>query len=146
MSDKKKSSSTAVNLIAGGTAGLFEALCCHPLDTIKVRMQLHRKSGIVKNPGFITTGISIAKKEGVTGLYKGLGAVVMGIIPKMAIRFSSYEFYRGLLKDPNTGVITTGSTFWQVLVLVSLKLVLLLIQWRLLKLDYKLNITQCLIL
>lgn len=142
MSDKKKSSSTAVNLIAGGTAGLFEALCCHPLDTIKVRMQLHRKSGIVKNPGFITTGISIAKKEGVTGLYKGLGAVVMGIIPKMAIRFSSYEFYRGLLKVS----LQLVQLFWQVLVLVSLKLVLLLIQWRLLKLDYKLNITQCLIL
>ena len=33
------------DLIAGGTAGLFEALCCHPLDTIKVRMQLYRKSG-----------------------------------------------------------------------------------------------------
>ncbi|CCH40587.1 Calcium-binding mitochondrial carrier protein [Wickerhamomyces ciferrii] len=109
-SDKKRSSSTAVNLIAGGTAGLFEALCCHPLDTIKVRMQLHRKSGIVKNPGFITTGVSIAKKEGLTGLYKGLGAVVIGIIPKMAIRFSSYEFYRTLLKD-QSGQISTGSTF-----------------------------------
>ncbi|ODV70989.1 mitochondrial succinate-fumarate transporter [Cyberlindnera jadinii NRRL Y-1542] len=110
MSQKKKSSSTAVNLISGGTAGLFEALCCHPLDTIKVRMQLHRKSGAVKNPGFVTTGIQIAKKEGITGLYKGLGAVVIGIIPKMAIRFSSYEFYRGLLKDEN-GNISTGSTF-----------------------------------
>lgn len=109
-SNKKKSSSTAVNLIAGGTAGLFEALCCHPLDTIKVRMQLHRKSGLVKNPGFITTGVTIAKKEGITGLYKGLGAVVMGIIPKMAIRFSSYEFYRSLLKTPD-GSISTGSIF-----------------------------------
>lgn len=106
----KKSSSTAVNLISGGTAGLFEALCCHPLDTIKVRMQLHRKTGMVKNPGFITTGIQIARKEGITGLYKGLGAVVIGIIPKMAIRFSSYEFYRGLLKRPD-GSISTSSTF-----------------------------------
>lgn len=107
---KNSSSSTAVNLISGGTAGLFEALCCHPLDTIKVRMQLHKKSGLVKNPGFITTGIQIAKKEGVTGLYKGLGAVVIGIIPKMAIRFSSYEFYRGLLTNAD-GSVSTGSTF-----------------------------------
>lgn len=111
MSSKKKSSSTAVNLIAGGTAGLFEALCCHPLDTIKVRMQLHKKTGLIKNPGFITTGVTIAKKEGITGLYKGLGAVVIGIIPKMAIRFSSYEFYRGLLTDKATGKISTGKTF-----------------------------------
>lgn len=110
MSKDTKPSSTAVNLIAGGTAGLFEALCCHPLDTIKVRMQLHRKTGTVKNPGFITTGIKIASKEGITGLYKGLGAVVVGIIPKMAIRFSSYEFYRGFLKAPD-GSISTGATF-----------------------------------
>lgn len=109
-SSKKKSSSTAVNLISGGTAGLFEALCCHPLDTIKVRMQLHRKAGLIKNPGFVTTGITITKKEGFTGLYKGLGAVVIGIIPKMAIRFSSYEFYRNLLRD-SQGNISTGATF-----------------------------------
>lgn len=72
---------------------LFEALCCHPLDTIKVRMQLYRKSG-QKPPGFIKTGINIVQKEGFLSLYKGLGAVVIGIVPKMAIRFSSYEFYR----------------------------------------------------
>jgi solute carrier family 25 citrate transporter 1 len=108
---QKKTSSPGVTLIAGGTAGLFEALCCHPLDTIKVRMQLHRKTGLIKNPGFISTGVGIAKKEGATGLYKGLGAVVLGIIPKMAIRFSSYEFYRGLLTDKTTGKISTGAIF-----------------------------------
>jgi Mitochondrial carrier protein len=32
------------HLIAGGSAGLVEACTCHPLDTIKVRMQLS-KSG-----------------------------------------------------------------------------------------------------
>lgn len=34
----KKSLST--HLVAGGCAGLVEAMVCHPLDTIKVRMQL----------------------------------------------------------------------------------------------------------
>lgn len=108
MSDRSKNS-TAVNLISGGTAGLFEALVCHPLDTIKVRMQLHKKGGL-KNPGFITTGVKIATKEGFAGLYKGLGAVVIGIIPKMAIRFSSYEQYRTLLKDSD-GNISTFNIF-----------------------------------
>jgi solute carrier family 25 citrate transporter 1 len=32
------------HLVAGGSAGLIEACTCHPLDTIKVRMQLS-KSG-----------------------------------------------------------------------------------------------------
>lgn len=30
------------HLVAGGAAGLMEACTCHPLDTIKVRMQLSK--------------------------------------------------------------------------------------------------------
>lgn len=108
MSEKKKGGSIT-DLVAGGTAGLFEALCCHPLDTIKVRMQLYKKSG-QKPPGFIRTGVNIVQKETFLSLYKGLGAVVLGIVPKMGIRFQSYEFYRSLLKDQE-GKISTGSTF-----------------------------------
>lgn len=97
------------DLIAGGTAGLFEALCCHPLDTVKVRMQLYKKSG-QKPPGFVKTGINIVKNEAFFSLYKGLGAVVIGIVPKMALRFTSYEFYRSLLYEPD-GSISTSNTF-----------------------------------
>ncbi|ODV95393.1 hypothetical protein PACTADRAFT_50120 [Pachysolen tannophilus NRRL Y-2460] len=114
MSTNKQKKNPAVDLLAGGTAGLFEALCCHPLDTIKVRMQLYRRvSGIqgTKPPGFIKTGVTIASKEGFSSLYKGLGAVVIGIVPKMGIRFSTYEFYRSLLRDKQTGNISTGGTF-----------------------------------
>ncbi|ABN66822.1 mitochondrial succinate-fumarate transporter [Scheffersomyces stipitis CBS 6054] len=106
---KPKKGRGLTDLVAGGTAGLFEALCCHPLDTIKVRMQLYRKSG-KKPPGFVSTGINIARKEGFFSLYKGLGAVVIGIVPKMGIRFQSYEFYRSLLYAPD-GSITTAQTF-----------------------------------
>lgn len=114
--EKKKSKNAAIDLIAGGTAGLFEALCCHPLDTIKVRMQLSNKSGAmkdgvpVKQLGFIQTGVQIAKRETPLGLYKGLGAVVTGIIPKMSIRFSSYEFYKKQLTSAD-GSISVGNTF-----------------------------------
>lgn len=118
MSDKKKSKNAAVDLIAGGTAGLFEALCCHPLDTIKVRMQLSSKQGKkgpdgkpVKSLGFIGTGLQIAKRETPLGLYKGLGAVVTGIIPKMSIRFSSYEFYKKHLTPTDGSKISTMNNF-----------------------------------
>ena len=72
-------------------------------------MQLYKKSG-QKPPGFIKTGVNIVQKEGFLSLYKGLGAVVIGIVPKMAIRFSSYEFYRSFFLDEN-GKISTGKTF-----------------------------------
>ncbi|KAK6341266.1 hypothetical protein TWF696_008350 [Orbilia brochopaga] len=102
--DKPKAT-TAVHLIAGGGAGLCEALTCHPLDTIKVRMQLSRRRRApgVKPRGFIKTGVEIVRRETPLGLYKGLGAVVMGIVPKMAIRFSSFETYKGWGTNPATG-------------------------------------------
>ncbi|KAL1965711.1 hypothetical protein VTN77DRAFT_5211 [Rasamsonia byssochlamydoides] len=109
----KKPASAATNLIAGGGAGMMEALVCHPLDTIKVRMQLSRRAKApgVKPRGFISTGVEIVRKETALGLYKGLGAVLGGIIPKMAIRFTSYEYYKQLLADKETGAISRKSTF-----------------------------------
>lgn len=50
-----------------------------------------------KSQNFIMTGVGIVQREGFPSLYKGLGAVVTGIVPKMAIRFSSFEYYKGLL-------------------------------------------------
>jgi solute carrier family 25 citrate transporter 1 len=45
----------------------------------------------LKPLGFFATGKQIAARETPLGLYKGLGAVVSGIVPKMAIRFASFE-------------------------------------------------------
>ncbi|KAF3938269.1 Mitoferrin [Dactylella cylindrospora] len=103
--DGRPKATTAVHLIAGGGAGLCEALTCHPLDTIKVRMQLSRRRRApgVKPRGFVQTGVDIVKRETPLGLYKGLGAVVMGIVPKMAIRFSSFEIYKGWGTNAETG-------------------------------------------
>jgi solute carrier family 25 (mitochondrial citrate transporter), member 1 len=61
--------------------------------------------------GFIRTGVEIVKKETPLALYKGLGAVLTGIVPKMAIRFTSFEKYKQLLADSN-GVVSARSTFF----------------------------------
>jgi len=82
-------------------------------DTIKVRMQLSkrgRQPGLAKR-GFIKTGVEIVKKETALGLYKGLGAVLTGIVPKMAIRFTSFEWYKQLLADKQTGVVSGQALF-----------------------------------
>jgi solute carrier family 25 citrate transporter 1 len=92
MSNQKKERNLAMHLISGGIAGFCEALTCHPLDTIKVRLQLRGKNQPAQS--FIRVGIDIVRKESFLALYKGLGAVVTGIVPKMAIRFSSFEFFK----------------------------------------------------
>lgn len=60
--------------------------------------------------GFIKTGAEIVKRETPLGLYKGLGAVLTGIVPKMAIRFTSYEWYKQLLANKD-GSVSGQSTF-----------------------------------
>lgn len=56
-------------------------------------MQLRKQS-----LNFLEVGLQICKKEGMFALYKGLGAVITGIVPKMAIRFSSFQFYSNNLQ------------------------------------------------
>ncbi|KAG8916849.1 hypothetical protein FRC02_003514 [Tulasnella sp. 418] len=112
MSDKRQVG-FATHITAGGIAGMAEALACQPLDTIKVRMQLS-KSGLrpgTKPRGFIATGAQIVQRETPLALYKGLGAVLSGIVPKMAIRFASFETYKSSLADKSTGKTRTGMVF-----------------------------------
>jgi len=85
-----------MHLIAGGSAGLVESTCCHPLDTIKTRMQLRATAGSTIGP--IQTATRIVTNEGFFALYKGLTAVWAGIIPKMMTRFTSFEMYKDFLR------------------------------------------------
>ena len=76
-------------------------------------MQLSRRARVKGAPkrGFIKTGTDIVKRETPLALYKGLGAVVTGIVPKMAIRFTSFEAYKKLLADKETGLVSAKATF-----------------------------------
>lgn len=46
---------------------------------------------------FVGVGLKIVQKESPLALYKGLGAVTAGIVPKMAIRFTTFQFYKDLM-------------------------------------------------
>ncbi|KAL3757481.1 hypothetical protein ACHAWU_006688 [Discostella pseudostelligera] len=54
---------------------------------------------VVAPLGPFGTARRIIQREGPLALYKGLTAVYTGIIPKMAIRFVSFEYYRDVLGD-----------------------------------------------
>jgi solute carrier family 25 citrate transporter 1 len=191
-SDAPKKKHPLQHLIAGGCAGFVESTICHPLDTIKTRMQLRKnqsgegvKKAVVKmrssfaepalrlkhslqdphllnkvgmrgglhepglklataaatasastltaadataaaaasaaarpvakvtiqptTPGTVSatlgpfgTARRIVQREGFFALYKGLTAVWTGIIPKMAIRFLSFEQYREVMMNYNS--------------------------------------------
>lgn len=175
--ENNKKKNPLQHLLAGGCAGLVESSICHPLDTIKTRMQLRRQStsvekvvvkmrnsmmdpalrlqnslkdpvlktvgaggaGAIHEPGLhlgeqaarnatnitmhphtvqaplgpIGTARRIVEREGFRALYKGLTAVYTGIIPKMAVRFLSFEQYREALTPVASpyGFSTSAITF-----------------------------------
>ena len=76
-----------------------------------MQLSTRQRAPGTKRRGFIATGAQIIKKETPLGLYKGLGAVLSGIIPKMAIRFTSYEQYKQLLAN-KSGEVTAAANFF----------------------------------
>lgn len=65
--------------------------------TIRIQHSLKtsKAGSVVSAPlGPWGTARRIVQREGVMALYKGLTAVWMGIVPKMAIRFVSFEQYK----------------------------------------------------
>lgn len=89
-------------LIAGGFGGICTTIIGHPFDTIKVRMQA--VPGLYINTFDAT--LKILKHEGATGLYKGMNAQLIGIVPIYALSILSYESGKKLLikndKDEQT--------------------------------------------
>ena len=77
-----------------------------------------------KPRGFIATGVSVVKRETPLALYKGLGAVLAGIVPKMAIRFASFETYKSWLADKETGKTSVGRIFFGTTFLLRYELLL----------------------
>ena len=81
------------NLGLGGLAGTVAATVCYPLDTIRRRMQMRGQMYRNQADAFVT----IWKKEGVVGFYRGWAANTIKVVPQNAIRFVTYEMLKGLL-------------------------------------------------
>lgn len=73
------------NFIAGFAYGMTTVAVGQPLDTIKTRMQAVDKSTA------IDTGLSIFKKEGIAGLYRGGLVLVLGASLIRSAQFGVYE-------------------------------------------------------
>jgi solute carrier family 25 citrate transporter 1 len=82
---------------AGNEPGLRMTASANPSVTTVVRAG-GKTAGpappVVATMGPIGTAKRIVQREGFLALYKGLTAVYTGIIPKMAIRFVSFEQYK----------------------------------------------------
>jgi len=80
------------HLLAGALAGFAEVSICHPLDTIKTRLQLSQRRNSI-----YSLVVNMIRRESPLAFYKGYTAVALGIVPKTAFRFSCFNHFRSRL-------------------------------------------------
>ncbi|RDB17609.1 putative mitochondrial carrier C19G12.05 [Hypsizygus marmoreus] len=83
------------SLFAGATAGAIEAFITYPTEFVKTRSQFGGKR---ESPIAIIR--ETLKTKGVTGLYSGCSALVVGNAMKAGVRFVSYDHFKQMLADP----------------------------------------------
>lgn len=75
--------------IAGASSGFVAGIVVCPLDVVKTRVQALGMNS--RYQGFFGAFKTIAREEGVRGLYRGVVPVMVGYLPTWAIYFTVYE-------------------------------------------------------
>jgi solute carrier family 25 (mitochondrial 2-oxodicarboxylate transporter), member 21 len=76
-------------------AGGMEGIAVQPFDMVKTRHQLNSSA----NEGVYRTLRSIYKEGGFPRFYRGVGAELVGIVPKSSGMYATYEIVRRKLLD-----------------------------------------------
>lgn len=84
-------------LIAGISAAVVAGVCTHPVDLIKVRMQLRQSSD---RAGILRTGMNVMRAEGAQGLLDGLSGNVMRQTFMVGSRLGAYNVLKCHYEDP----------------------------------------------
>uniref|UniRef100_A0A671RME7 Mitochondrial carnitine/acylcarnitine carrier protein-like n=1 Tax=Sinocyclocheilus anshuiensis TaxID=1608454 RepID=A0A671RME7_9TELE len=96
---KVHSKQMIVNFVAGGVGGVCLLFTGHPLDTIKVRLQTQE---CVVYRGTYDCLRKTVSKEGIFGLYKGMGVLLASVTPMMALNFFGFGLGKELLQRDRT--------------------------------------------
>ncbi|KAG5533440.1 hypothetical protein RHGRI_027566 [Rhododendron griersonianum] len=86
-----------IRLVGGGLAGITAASVTYPLDLVRTR--LAAQTNVTYYRGIWHALHTITREEGASGLYKGLGATLLGVGPNLAISFSVYDSLRSHWKS-----------------------------------------------
>ncbi|XP_060175475.1 mitochondrial adenine nucleotide transporter ADNT1-like isoform X2 [Lycium barbarum] len=86
------SADLCIRLVGGGFAGITVASLTYPLDLVRTR--LAAQTNVIYYRGIWHALQTISREEGIVGLYKGMGATLLGVGPNLAISFSVYDTVR----------------------------------------------------
>ncbi|GBF89050.1 hypothetical protein Rsub_01767 [Raphidocelis subcapitata] len=77
---------------AGGMAGLVACTAAYPLDLVRTRLAAQTSGHYYR--GIAGSLARIVRDEGPAGLYRGLGATLVQVVPSLALSFTVYETAR----------------------------------------------------
>ncbi|XP_067013535.2 mitochondrial carnitine/acylcarnitine carrier protein isoform X1 [Anabrus simplex] len=112
--EKKPPVNLGKYLISGGVGGVCTVVTGHPLDTLKVRLQTMPRPGPGEEPLYKGTWDCARKtvqKEGVKGLFKGMGAPVTAVSPIFAICFFGFGVGKRLIQKHPDEQLTLPKIF-----------------------------------
>ncbi|KAK3500266.1 mitochondrial carrier domain-containing protein [Neurospora hispaniola] len=88
-------SDSQFNALAGAVGGFMSGVVTCPLDVIKTKLQAQGAGQHVGQPrmynGLVGTAKVIWRHEGIRGMYRGLGPIIMGYLPTWAVWFTVYN-------------------------------------------------------
>ncbi|EQC34114.1 hypothetical protein SDRG_08323 [Saprolegnia diclina VS20] len=91
--------------ICGGSAAVVAAIAIHPIDLVKVHLQLAGQTG--SNATAASVAKSVIAKEGVKGLYAGLSAAV---VRQMVYGTARLGMHRAISDSIQTARVEKGAT------------------------------------
>lgn len=104
-----RASDSQFHALAGAIGGFTSGITTCPLDVIKTKLQAqgglaHFQGGIhVGQPrmykGLFGTASVIWRDEGLRGMYRGLGPIVLGYLPTWAVWFTVYNKSKTMLSQ-----------------------------------------------
>jgi len=106
---KKETTSNFKSFTSGGVGGVAAVLVGHPFDLTKTRMQ-------TAPAGTYTGAMDVVKKtlarDGLRGMYRGMGPPIIGVTPIFALSFWSYDLGKKIVyaatPDRSSMQLTTG--------------------------------------
>ncbi|KAG2202302.1 mitochondrial carrier domain-containing protein [Mucor mucedo] len=105
VADVKSSTASSVkSFLSGGFGGMASVLVGQPFDLVKVRLQT--SEGVYKNTADCFK--QIVKKDGLTGLYRGMATPLASITPIFAVSFWSYDLGKKLVYGLRTDKTNTS--------------------------------------
>ena len=104
--------------VAGSSGAMLSGAVTHPIDLVKVRMQLYgaqdgfevassmTSSRQAAPPGMLRTGMMVVRQEGAFALYKGLSASLLRQASFIGTKFGAYDLLKAAMPKDADGTLS----------------------------------------